>query len=131
MDVGNGIIYPISVVDGLVYQLGGWKLKLECQMVQPSSLLWSFKLRIIQCTSSSLLIRYPLLGASTRGFPSYRDDQVEAIEFSRWMTEEHDSMESDGRDQTNSNMTVAFRILELDVANDLVHALEELTYTYL
>lgn len=30
MEVGEGMLYPVSVVDGLVHQLGGWKLKLEC-----------------------------------------------------------------------------------------------------
>jgi hypothetical protein len=30
MDVGKGMLYPVSVVDGLVHQLGGWKLEAEC-----------------------------------------------------------------------------------------------------
>jgi O-acetyl-ADP-ribose deacetylase (regulator of RNase III) len=30
MDVGTGMLYPFSVVDGLVHQLGGWKLEAEC-----------------------------------------------------------------------------------------------------
>jgi O-acetyl-ADP-ribose deacetylase (regulator of RNase III) len=30
MEVGNGMLYPISVVDGFVHQLGGWKLEAEC-----------------------------------------------------------------------------------------------------
>jgi len=32
MDVGSGMMYPVSVVDGLVHQLGGYKLALECAM---------------------------------------------------------------------------------------------------
>merc|ERR1712194_222313 len=30
MEVGNGMMYPVSVIDGLVHQLGGWRLQLEC-----------------------------------------------------------------------------------------------------
>jgi O-acetyl-ADP-ribose deacetylase (regulator of RNase III) len=30
MDVGTGMLYSVSVVDGLVHQLGGWKLEAEC-----------------------------------------------------------------------------------------------------
>eukprot|EP00816_Leptocylindrus_hargravesii_P008653 CAMPEP_0196820366 /NCGR_PEP_ID=MMETSP1362-20130617/74947_1 /TAXON_ID=163516 /ORGANISM="Leptocylindrus danicus, Strain CCMP1856" /LENGTH=186 /DNA_ID=CAMNT_0042199217 /DNA_START=242 /DNA_END=802 /DNA_ORIENTATION=+ len=32
MDVGSGMLYASSVVDGLVHQLGGWQLRLECSM---------------------------------------------------------------------------------------------------
>ena len=32
MEVGNGMMYPVSVVDGLVHQLGGWTLQLECSI---------------------------------------------------------------------------------------------------
>mmetsp|Transcript_4482 Transcript_4482/g.6571 ORF Transcript_4482/g.6571 Transcript_4482/m.6571 type:complete len:273 (+) Transcript_4482:107-925(+) len=34
MEVGNGMLYPVSVVDGLVHQLGGAKLAFECKMIQ-------------------------------------------------------------------------------------------------
>lgn len=30
MEVGNGMLFPVSVVDGLVHQMGGSGLKLEC-----------------------------------------------------------------------------------------------------
>jgi O-acetyl-ADP-ribose deacetylase (regulator of RNase III) len=30
MDVGSGMLYSVSVVDGMVHQLGGWKLEAEC-----------------------------------------------------------------------------------------------------
>ena len=30
MDVGSVMLYPISVMDDLVHQLGGWNIKLEC-----------------------------------------------------------------------------------------------------
>lgn len=30
MDVGNGMLFPASVVDGLVHNYGGWKLQAEC-----------------------------------------------------------------------------------------------------
>jgi O-acetyl-ADP-ribose deacetylase (regulator of RNase III) len=30
MEVGSGMLYPVSVVDGLVHQMGGWKLEAEC-----------------------------------------------------------------------------------------------------
>lgn len=33
MDAGTGILYPASVVDGLVHQLGGWKLSLQCKII--------------------------------------------------------------------------------------------------
>jgi O-acetyl-ADP-ribose deacetylase (regulator of RNase III) len=32
MDVGTGMLYPVSVVDGLVHQLGGLGLEAECRM---------------------------------------------------------------------------------------------------
>lgn len=32
MEVGTGMMYPVSVVDGLVHSLGGWKLRVECSM---------------------------------------------------------------------------------------------------
>lgn len=32
MDVGSGMLYASSVVDGLVHQLGGWQLRLQCSM---------------------------------------------------------------------------------------------------
>jgi O-acetyl-ADP-ribose deacetylase (regulator of RNase III) len=32
MEVGTGMMYPVSVVDGLVHQLGGWKLEMECAL---------------------------------------------------------------------------------------------------
>lgn len=40
MEVGTGMLYPVSVVDGLVHQLGGWKLQAElkwwqCRSSQP------------------------------------------------------------------------------------------------
>ena len=31
MEVGTGMMYAVSVVDGLVHQLGGWKLRAACQ----------------------------------------------------------------------------------------------------
>jgi O-acetyl-ADP-ribose deacetylase (regulator of RNase III) len=31
MEVGNGMMYPVSVVDGLVHNLGGWRLQAECR----------------------------------------------------------------------------------------------------
>jgi O-acetyl-ADP-ribose deacetylase (regulator of RNase III) len=31
MEVGSGMLYPVSVVDGLVHQLGGWRLEAECE----------------------------------------------------------------------------------------------------
>ncbi|EEC47674.1 predicted protein [Phaeodactylum tricornutum CCAP 1055/1] len=30
MEVGTGMMFPVSVVDGLVHQMGGWKLQAEC-----------------------------------------------------------------------------------------------------
>jgi len=30
MEVGEGMMFPVSVVDGLVHQQGGWKLQAEC-----------------------------------------------------------------------------------------------------
>ena len=32
MEVGSGMLYPASVVDGLVHQLGGWRLEGECRL---------------------------------------------------------------------------------------------------
>lgn len=32
MEVGGGMLYPASVVDGLVHQYGGWKLQAECKL---------------------------------------------------------------------------------------------------
>lgn len=32
MEVGSGMLYPVSVVDGLVHRLGGNKLALECKL---------------------------------------------------------------------------------------------------
>ena len=32
MEVGSGMLYPVSVVDGLVHQLGGWRLQAECRL---------------------------------------------------------------------------------------------------
>jgi O-acetyl-ADP-ribose deacetylase (regulator of RNase III) len=37
MEVGNGMLYPVSVVDGLVHQLGGWKLAAACRWNQQQS----------------------------------------------------------------------------------------------
>ena len=34
MEVGTGMLYPVSVVDGLVHQYGGWRLKASCQWKQ-------------------------------------------------------------------------------------------------
>jgi O-acetyl-ADP-ribose deacetylase (regulator of RNase III) len=31
MEAGNGMLYPVSVVDGLVHLHGGWKLQAECK----------------------------------------------------------------------------------------------------
>ena len=31
MEVGTGMLFPVSVVDGLVHQWGGWKLDMECR----------------------------------------------------------------------------------------------------
>jgi O-acetyl-ADP-ribose deacetylase (regulator of RNase III) len=31
MDVGNGMLFPVSVIDGLVHLHGGWKLQAECK----------------------------------------------------------------------------------------------------
>lgn len=33
MEVGSGMLYPASVIDGLVHQLGGMKLALECKLI--------------------------------------------------------------------------------------------------
>ena len=33
MDAGTGMLYPAAVVDGLVHQLGGWKLSLQCKLI--------------------------------------------------------------------------------------------------
>lgn len=32
MEVGTGMLYPVSVVDGLVHQWGGWRLEMECRL---------------------------------------------------------------------------------------------------
>ena len=32
MEVGNGMMYPVSVVDGLVHQMSGWRLQAELKM---------------------------------------------------------------------------------------------------
>jgi O-acetyl-ADP-ribose deacetylase (regulator of RNase III) len=34
MNTGDGILFPVSVVDGLVHELGGWRLGLECRWKQ-------------------------------------------------------------------------------------------------
>lgn len=34
MEVGSGMLYPVSVVDGLVHNIGGTKLALECKFIQ-------------------------------------------------------------------------------------------------
>jgi O-acetyl-ADP-ribose deacetylase (regulator of RNase III) len=34
MEVGSGMLYPVSVIDGLVHQLGGTKLAFECKFIQ-------------------------------------------------------------------------------------------------
>lgn len=34
MEVGSGMLYPVSVIDGLVHQLGGSKLAFECKFIQ-------------------------------------------------------------------------------------------------
>lgn len=34
MEVGSGMMYPVSVIDGLVHQLGGSSLALECKYLQ-------------------------------------------------------------------------------------------------
>ena len=34
MEVGSGMLYPVSVVDGLVHQYGGWMLEAECKWKQ-------------------------------------------------------------------------------------------------
>lgn len=34
MEVGEGILFPVSVVDGLVHELGGTRLRLECKFLQ-------------------------------------------------------------------------------------------------
>ena len=34
MEVGSGMMYAVSVVDGLVHQLGGWKLRAACHWYQ-------------------------------------------------------------------------------------------------
>lgn len=34
MEVGSGMCYPVSVIDGLVHQLGGWKFDAECRFKQ-------------------------------------------------------------------------------------------------
>jgi O-acetyl-ADP-ribose deacetylase (regulator of RNase III) len=34
MEVGTGMLYPVSVVDGLVHQLGGWQLQAELRWLQ-------------------------------------------------------------------------------------------------
>ena len=34
MEVGSGMMYAVSVIDGLVHQLGGWKLRAACQWYQ-------------------------------------------------------------------------------------------------
>jgi O-acetyl-ADP-ribose deacetylase (regulator of RNase III) len=32
MEVGTGMLFPVSVVDGLVHQVGGWRLYAECRL---------------------------------------------------------------------------------------------------
>lgn len=33
MDVGSGMLFSANVVDGMVHQLGGWKLVMECNLL--------------------------------------------------------------------------------------------------
>jgi O-acetyl-ADP-ribose deacetylase (regulator of RNase III) len=33
MEVGDGMLFPANVMDGIVHQLGGWRLAMECRMV--------------------------------------------------------------------------------------------------
>jgi len=37
MEVGSGMLYPMSVVDGIVHHFGGWKLQAECKWKQAMS----------------------------------------------------------------------------------------------
>lgn len=37
MEVGSGMLYPVSVIDGLVHQLGGWRMQAECTLKQMTS----------------------------------------------------------------------------------------------
>jgi O-acetyl-ADP-ribose deacetylase (regulator of RNase III) len=41
MEVGNGMLFPVSVVDGLVHQLGGWQLQAEIKYLQLSASFFS------------------------------------------------------------------------------------------
>lgn len=43
MDVGTGMLYSVSVVDGMVHQLGGWKLEAECTWKRMTSSLESLQ----------------------------------------------------------------------------------------
>lgn len=75
MEVGKGMLYPVSVVDGLVHHLGGWKLQAEIKWLQCRSSTPCPVGSAIQTTAgnSSLAKHYDSILHTTPPFFKYND----------------------------------------------------------
>lgn len=77
MEVGRGMLYPVSVVDGLVHQMGGWKLQAELQwlrMMQPSEACPTGKAVKTSAGSEPLNFHYDSIVHTTPPFFKYDED---------------------------------------------------------
>ncbi len=58
MEIGSEMLYPVSVVDGMVHQLGGWPLRFEIQQLQVHGLEKGIKCPIGEAVVTSSCNRF-------------------------------------------------------------------------
>lgn len=82
MEVGSGMMYPVSVIDGLVHQHGGWKLQAECkwkQTIAGSGEDACPEGSAVMTTSGGLKDEYDAIVHTTPPFYKYDDNPEELL----------------------------------------------------
>ena len=83
MEVGSGMLYPVSVVDGLVHQLGGWQLDAECRlksiMAMSSEVCPVGNAVVTSAGSGKLRDSYDAIVHTTPPFFKYHDNPLGAL----------------------------------------------------
>jgi len=196
MEVGTGMLYPVSVIDGLVHNHAGWKLQAELRWLRLKSStpapcpvgsavrttagdlmpLYYYdcivhttppfykydtdpEFKLAQCYQSAFATAFdddaatkttqiraavPLLGSGARGFPYDPAITVAAQCAVQWLLQQQDVDNDDARiteesirgdegdvaenhasDASHSHHTVAFGLLEQELADQLANAIKE------
>ncbi|KAL7570676.1 hypothetical protein ACA910_014949 [Epithemia clementina (nom. ined.)] len=118
MEVGFGMLYAVSVVDGLVHQLGGWPLRVACQWhswqtsPQPPCPVGSAV--ITRHAATALTQHYNAIVHTTPPFYRHDDDPQEKLaqcyQSALSLVVEEEEEESSGRQPPSPSQSSSLRV---------------------